>query len=60
MFKRDRNIERWQVARKALSGQDGAEWSGSRAGRRGLVTGKAPSLIEGSWMDLHFRSYLGY
>ena len=35
MFQGNRNIERRQVVRKALSGQDGAEWSGSRAARRG-------------------------
>ena len=34
------NVQEGSEHRMVASGQDGAEWSGSRAGRRGLVTGK--------------------
>ena len=33
--KRDRNIERCQVSERALSGQEGVEWSGSLAAEGG-------------------------
>ena len=40
------------MVRRALSGQE-AEQPGGR-----LVTGKAPSFSEGSWIDLYFSNYL--
>ena len=48
--KRDGNIEGCQVVRRAPGGLE-AELPGGR-----LVTGKAPSFSEGSWMDLHFSN----
>ena len=61
MAKRDRNMERCRLAggggggrlvvSRALSGLE-AEQPGRR-----LVTGKALSFIESSWMDVRFRKY---
>ena len=45
---------------KVPDGQEGAEFSGSRAARRPPSDGKSPSLGERSWMDLYFSNYLRY
>ena len=41
------------MVRKASSGQEAEQPEG-----RLVVTGKAPSFSEGSWMNFHFSNYL--
>ena len=42
--KRDRNMGRWLVAGRVLSGQGGVEWSGNREARRAPI----------GWQDTEF------